>query len=403
MTADQAPVLTARAPAEATAAPRAGAAAWVSRYARPLALFAISRLVVLVAALPAAFRSDPGVGPWPDLPGGSALARVFLQWDGAWYVWIADRGYPTASQFQHHLSDVAFFPLFPAIVRGLAAVTHLPLVDAAIVVAMVASAITALLLWELTARLVGERHANRAVALFVFFPGAFVLSMAYAEPLMLAATAACLLLLLDRRWVLAGFAGAVATATRPNGVAIVVACLVVALVAVLRRREWSALAAPALSLCGIGSFFVYLWIRTGHATAWFQSERMMWHDHISIGAPIVRRIAGAITSPPTSLDSGRLNDFIADVGIVFVVLALVWVWRAGWPLAVRAYTVAALVIPSISNAVGPRPRMLLAAFPLAALGAVHLRPRAYNAVLFGSIVLLVGLTYVTTTSLAAVP
>ena len=73
------------------------------------------------------------------------------------------------------------------------------------------------------------------------------------------------------------------------------------------------------------------------------------------------------------------------------------------PLAVKSYTVAALVIPALSYAVGPRPRMLLAAFPLAVLAAGRLPTRAYNVVLGTSVVLLVALTYVTTTTLAAVP
>src|SRR5581483_9863412 len=157
MAADRVPTLTARAPSEV----RAGENPWL----RPIALFALSRLVVLVAALPAVLRGA-GAGPWPDLPAGSGFARVLTEWDGAWYVWVADRGYPTAGQLSHHLSDVAFFPLFPMLIPATARVT-----------------------WHLSARLAGRRVADRAVALFVFFPGAFVLSMAYAEPLMLAASA----------------------------------------------------------------------------------------------------------------------------------------------------------------------------------------------------------------------
>jgi len=395
MAADRVPTLTARAPSEV----RAGENPWL----RPIALFALSRLVVLVAALPAVLRGA-GAGPWPDLPAGSGFARVLTEWDGAWYVWVADRGYPTAGQLSHHLSDVAFFPLFPMLIRATARVTGLSTMDGALVVSLLAGTATALVLWHLSARLAGRRVADRAVALFVFFPGAFVLSMAYAEPLMLAASAACLLALLDRRWTLAGLAGLVATATRPNGVAVLAVCAIVAAVEINRHRDdWRPLAAPALAACGVGTYFVYLWIRTGDATAWFRSERVMWHDHVSFGAPVIHHLQGLFRSPPTSLDSGALNDLIAIAGTVFLVAGLVWVWRARWPLAVRAYAAAALIVPALSYAVGPRPRMLLAAFPLSIYGAEHLRRRAYMSVLTVSIMLLVALTYVTTTSLAAVP
>jgi hypothetical protein len=370
---------------------------------RPLLLYGLSRLVVLVAAVPAAFGHDPGSGPWPTIQGGSALERVFAQWDGAWYLWVAGRGYPSSSQYYHHLSDVAFFPVFPALVRGVSATARLSTLHAAVGLSFVLGAATTVAVWQLAVRLVGKEKASRATALFVFFPGAFVLSMVYAETLMILAAAACLLFLLDRRWVLAGFAGFIATATRPNGVAVLIACAVIAFVEIRRRRDWSALAAPGIAACGVLSFFTYLWLRTGHMTAWFQSERVMWHDHFSVGVPIVRRAVGVFTNPPTSLDPGRLNDVIADIGIVLAVAALVWAIRSSLPLAVKVYTAAALVVPCLSYAVGPRPRMLLAAFPLAALGAARLSSRAFNIVLTASIVLLVGLTYITTTSLAAVP
>jgi hypothetical protein len=368
-----------------------------------LGLYAASRLAVLLASIPAALHAHAGAGPWPVIRGGSSLERVFTQWDGAWYIWVADRGYPTASQYRNHLSDVAFFPTFPGLIRGTASVTRLSTLHAAILVSFVLGAAATVLAWQLAARLVGREKALRATALFVFFPGAFVLSMAYAETLMIVAAAACLLLLLDRRWTWAGVVGAVATATRPNGIAVLIACAVVAAVAIARRREWPALAAPLLAACGAGSFFTYLWLRTGHITAWFQSERVMWHDHISLGGSVLRRIGGLFRRPPISLESGRLNDLIATIGIVAVIAALVWVVRTAMPLAVKAYTIAALAIPALSYAVGPRPRMLLAAFPMAALLADRLPARTYNIVLGTSVVLLIGLTYVTTTTLAAVP
>ncbi len=372
-------------------------------FRRPLVLYAISRVVVLLSSIPATFQKDPGAGPWPTVFRGLALEKVFAQWDGAWYLWVADHGYPTATQYRNHLSEVAFFPLFPAMIRGLASVTRLSTLDAAIILSFALGAAATVVIWHLAARLIGRDQAARATALFVFFPGAFVLSMAYAETLLVLAAAACLLFLLDKRWTLAGIAGLVATASRPNGVAVLIACLVVAIVAVVRRRDWAALQAPLISACGVGAFFTFLAIRTHHLTAWFQSERVMWHDHLSIGAPLVHHITGLIKRPPTSLQSGRLNDLVPMIGIVFVASALWWTLRSALPLGVKVYTAAALLIPALSYAVGPRPRMLFAAFPLAILGAAQLPRRGYNIVLGASVVLLVLLTYVTTTTLAAVP
>src|SRR5438128_829027 len=86
-----------------------------------------------------------------------------------------------------------------------------------------------------------RRGAGRPVALFCFFPGAMVLSLAYSEALMLALAIGCLLALLKERWVTAGVLGAFATATRPNAVALVAACAWAAGTAIWRRRQWRAL------------------------------------------------------------------------------------------------------------------------------------------------------------------
>ena len=74
--------------------------------------------------------------------------------------------------------------------------------------------------------------AARAMVLFAVFPGSFVLSFAYSEATLIVFAAACLIFLVDERWLLAGVMGALATATRPNGLAVVAACVVAAAIAI---------------------------------------------------------------------------------------------------------------------------------------------------------------------------
>jgi hypothetical protein len=370
---------------------------------RPLKWYVLSRLVVLAATVPALFMHDPGSGPWPILPGNNALFRALGRWDGAWYLWVANQGYPTAGQFTHHLSEVAFFPLYPMTVRGLSAITGWSELAAGVTVALLAGAVATVLVWKLAARLAGEKVADRAVMLFVFFPGSFALSMAYAEGFMVVGAAACLLALLNRRWVLAGLAGAFATASRPNAVAIVIACAVVAAVEIYRRREWKALLAPAIASTGALAFFTFLWIRTGHALAWFQSEKEEWHDHLGYGQGVWKRLTGLFHHFPTSLHPGALNDVVAILGVIFVIVSFVLLWRSRWPIAVRSYTAAALAIPVLSVAVGPRPRMLFGAFPIAVAVAEKSSTKVYRVAVIASAVVLVAVTVLITTTLSSTP
>jgi hypothetical protein len=365
------------------------------------ASFGLSRLLVLLAALPALLQHTPGAGPWPILPRSSALSAVLSRWDGAWYVLVAQRGYPGRSLLDRHLSDVAFHPGYPLLVRGLSAVTHLSLPTAAVVVSTVFGFLATALVFVLADRWRGRETANRAAFLFALFPGSFVLSMAYAEGLMLAATAAALLLVMQRRWLWAGLAAAVATAARPNALPIVLTLACIAVYEIVRRREWRALVAPLLGSAGIGSYYLYLWIHSGQFTAWLRSERVMWHDHPTITG-LASLLAHAFTHLP-SLRPGGFNGVLVVAGTLAVGAGLWFLWRSGLPRTMQVYGTFALVMPLTSAAVGPRPRMLLAAFPLALVGAERLSARGYRRAVVASAVGLVVLTVLTTTTLTATP
>jgi hypothetical protein len=86
-----------------------------------------------------------------------------------------------------------------------------------------------------------------------------------------------------------------------------------------------------------------------------------------------------------------------------VILSLLALWRWRGPLMIRAYTAAALIVPTLSVAVGPRPRMLFGAFPMAVLASEHWTGRAHRTAVIASAVVLAALTVVITTSLAATP
>jgi hypothetical protein len=129
----------------------------------------------------------------------------------------------------------------------------------------------------------------------------------------------------------------------------------------------------------------------------------MWHDHISVGEPIVRRFVGMVQHPPINLDDGKLNDVVANIGIVLIVIGLIYLFRSSMPLVIKVYTTLALIIPATSAAVTPRPRMLLAAFPLAIVAAMQLSNRWYRVALVASAVGLVGMSYLTASTLAVTP
>jgi hypothetical protein len=349
----------------------------------PLLAYLASRAVVLVAAVvAAAVRGDPGRGPWPALPGGGdGVVRALGRFDGGWYLDLALRGYPGVGQVDGRLKSLAFFPLYPLTIRGLHDLTGLPPLAVGILISTVLGGLAVCLVWALVREVEGEAAATRAAAAFAFFPGAFVLSMAYSEALLVAAAGACLLLLVRHRWVAAGLAAAAATAARPNAAVLIGACAWAAAVAVHRRRNWSSLWAVGLAPTGLLAYFGFLWVRTGDPLGWFRSQSEAWRDHVDFGGTTIGRVAALVQDPHLSLGVRELNDFVNSLGLLFVVGSVVLLLRWRPPGAVLVYGLGVLAMALASDHVGARPRFLLAAFPLVLAVGVRLDGKRYAAAL----------------------
>jgi hypothetical protein len=334
-----APARRADEPAERTTSP-------VRQLLRPVGIFAASRAVVLLAMW-------LGTRITPPL----TMAGATSTWDGGWYLLVAGGGYPDAVP-EEGGSALAFFPLYPLLVRAFDAVPGLTPIGAALLVGGLAGAGAAVVVWHLGRSLLGAEVADRAVVLFAFFPGSFVLSMVYAEGVMLLLSAGCLLALVRRRWLVAGVLAALATATRPNGVAVIGACAWAAMAAIRSRREWRSLVAPALAPVGIVAFFGYLWARTGEATAWFSAQRVGWEERVAPLA-LVDDVRQAVEEP-----FGDVNNVVVVAGAALAVAGLVLLVRARLPGEVVVFAAVVVGLALVSETLGPRPRFLLTAFPL---------------------------------------
>lgn len=318
----------------------------------PVLIYLASRLVTLAAmALTASIR--PGLG-FPD---------TFTRWDNAWYLDAATNGYarlvPEVAGRARY-SNLPFFPLWPAMIRGVSRVTGLSALRAGLLLGFLLGLAATLLLWALTRRLRDEQVANRTVALFCFFPGSFVMSMLYAEPLMFTLVLMCFFALLSRRWLASGVAAALATASRPNAVALIPCCLWAAVQAVRERREWRAMIAPLLAPAGIIGYFAFLWTRTGEPLAWFRVQKEAWNEGFDLGLTTTRRLGRVLIEP-----FGNVNDLIAALGMVFLVGAVIALVRSRrLPPVMVVYTAGVVFLALGSSVLGARPRFLWTAFPL---------------------------------------
>lgn len=373
---------------------------------RPLLIYAASRVLVFatVAIVTIAGNTDPGKGPWPTMPGPRVpFLRALGRWDSAWYLAIARHGYRVESSPPKGHASNAFFPLYPMLVRGVSDVTHLSPLIVGVVLTTLFGAAAAAVVWLLAKRLAGDRVADRAAILFCFFPGAFALSMAYSEALLVLACAVSLLALLERRWFVAGVAAAVATATRPNAAAIILSCAVAAFLAWRNERDLRAWIAPLLAPVGGLAYFTFQWARTGDFMAWFHAERQNWQDHMDPGVTAFKRVWQTFTGPAPSLHAGGLNIQVVALGAVLAVVGIYFLlrWRPALPVTLFGLGVIAMACTSVN--VGPRPRLLLPAFPVAIAVARGVRGKTFVAIAVVSALAMAVLTGITVASLAATP
>ncbi|MCB0966755.1 MAG: glycosyltransferase family 39 protein, partial [Ilumatobacter sp.] len=263
----------------------------------------------------------------------------------------------------------AFFPLYPLLARWTDAVLPGGDVLAALTVNLVLGLVAITLIGVLARRLYGPAVGRMSVVLAALFPGSFVLSFAYSEALMIVLAAACLLMLVEREWVAAGVFAALATASRPNSVALIVACAVAAFLAIRERREYRSLIALALAPLGFLTFQVWLGQHADEPGAWFRVQQEAWGEGASFGWTAVKNTYEAFSNPLTSP-----TDTITAICFAATILLVVLAWKVRLNWVMFAYSMAIVVLMLAPATVTARPRFMYAAFPLLIAAAKWYEP-----------------------------
>ena len=324
------------------------------RFSVPLLAYAASRVLTTFAIALAVKAAH------------STPHQVITVWDGRWYEKIARQGYPVtvpqadfaAGTGRQAQEAVAFFPLYPLLVRALDTILPGGADVAGVALSLTIGAVATVLVWIVAERVTDRRVADRAAILFAFSPGAFVLSLVYAEGLLIVLAAGSLLALMERRWVLAGLLAALAGASRPNATAVMAACAWAAGWAVWKHRDWRALIAPALAPVGMLAFFVFLWWHTGESLIWFRVQRQGWGEAIDFGVSNLGVFADVFTRP-----LHNPNRIVLAVSMVSAVVLMVILVRAKLPGVLNVYALSGLGLVLASH-INARPRFIFVAFPI---------------------------------------
>lgn len=332
----------------------------------------------------------------------STWTQLAARWDGEWYVMLARDGYPPTLDLpgRPHYGPWGFFPFWPWTIRALsAALGDQPQVAAAIATALYGVLLLAAV-WVAALMIGGRRVAFGTTVLFAFFPGSLALTMPYTEGSFIFWSIAALLALgsgerTTHRWpqwtwprpwwgtAVAAFAAFMACGTRSTGIAVLAA---VALHAVLtgvraRRVPWGDLLIGVAGTLGVIVDFAYAGYRTGDPFIWRRAQAQ-WHQVFDWGQGLVVAFTQIVPNHGPDYRAWTVMLVAGCVLVVAVALAALS-WRR-IPMAWWVYTVVLLALTLLWSSVGPRPRMLLALFPVfIAVTITLLRARTLGWVLLG--------------------
>jgi hypothetical protein len=156
-------------------------------------------------------------------PNVHPFVNMWARWDGGWYLDIAEHGYRFVPGEQ---SNVAFFPLYPYLIR---LVHHIiPLnrdsgwLSLGIIVSNTALLTALIYFYRLMRFDYDRRTAARAVLYLCVFPTTLFLSAVYSESLFLALVISAFYYARSDRWLSAGALAAAAALCRPPGVLLII-------------------------------------------------------------------------------------------------------------------------------------------------------------------------------------
>ncbi|HZX15021.1 MAG TPA: glycosyltransferase family 39 protein [Thermodesulfobacteriota bacterium] len=209
-----------------------------------------------------------------------SLLDLWNKWDSPSYLDIAKNGY---RKFGDEMwVRIVFFPLYPFFIRLFALVLKNYKLSA-LVVSNLAYVIACFYLYRLVLRSYTEEAAVRSVFYMSVFPTAYFFHAGYTEGLFLALTIASFYYAREDRWLLAGFLGMLASATRITGIFLVLALLIEYLSQKEFRIKKLKLNFLYLGLIPIG-FIAYLvinYITFENAFAFLIAQKEYWNKNLA--------------------------------------------------------------------------------------------------------------------------
>jgi Mannosyltransferase (PIG-V) len=308
--------------------------------------------------------------------------EIWDQWDFGYYQKIAEFGYSGTD------GSIAFYPLFPWLVRLVACVS-LSYLAAGFIVSGIASIVAAILLRRLVQLDYPASVAMRSVWFLLIFPTAYFLHIGYSEGLFLALALACILAARGERWWLAGVLGAFCWMTRATG-AVLVPTLAVEAAQQYWVRRRSCSQGPvgcsawnwkwlwiAIVPAGFAVYLLINWSVSGDPFAFLQARKTLFDQSFALPLTGIRQAIWAHYPTPHEAEMvGTQELFFVALGFVCTIIS----WIKLRP-AYAMWMAGSWILSASVNFFRSMPRYTLTMFPIFILFALLGRNRFWAGVL----------------------
>ena len=307
------------------------------------------------------------------------LWSTLSHFDGVNYLRLATNGYPTGG------GEVAFFPLFPLLIRGFINLGIDPFLAALLLNGIL------FILLILFAKTLYPQIFTKFSWLFLSFPASFFLLATYSEALFLVlflTFTACL----HKRWfyLAAGVAG-LASSTRLVGSILGVILLIEYFYSHPLTINYKPLTLFILSQLGLIFYMLYLFQTTGDPLAFIHVQPQFGMGRsggeiVLLPQVLYRYARMLLTVDIQSYLYWRVVwELITFLGASF---ALYWYWFK-LSISDRIYSTWVIFLPTLSGTLSSYPRYALIALPLFLIIAKSLRPIPLILVVFSQTLILI--------------
>lgn len=286
----------------------------------------------------------------PHVPEPTALSP-WQSWDAQHYLHLAEQGYVAGHK------SIAFYPLWPALIRAGAGPLGIDPFWVAIALANALSCAACVGMWWLARADSGRAAADTALLLLLAWPGAMFLHMPYSEPLFLLLGLVGWYALRTRRWGVAIAVGVLLPLCRATGAFWVLPAAVAAWEA-REARVLPRVLAIGAPVVGFGAYLAFMAAATGDPLSGVEAQReFISRREVSDLFSPLRLVRDLFSVAP---GHGYLDSPLDRVSFV---LALVGLWLARRERVGFAWALAVIVVPALTGFMSYT-RYVVVAFPL---------------------------------------